>query len=57
MGNHYVYGLIGLQGILNCSKKTAIKHIKNNSIPHSRIGRKLIFDQQEVLESLKVKNK
>lgn len=50
----YVYGIVGLEQLLNCSHATAQK-IKNSGKLngcYSQVGRKLVFDADAVLKTL-----
>lgn len=49
----YVYGLDGLQKLLNCSKATALKLKQSGKIPYTQFGRKIAFDPDAVMEALK----
>ncbi len=46
-------GVQGLADILGCSTTTAHHWIKRGVIPHTRVGRILLFDEVEVLEALR----
>lgn len=48
----YVYGLAGLAKLLNCSHPTAQRIKDSGQIKYSQIGRKLIFDEDEVLKAM-----
>lgn len=54
--NKLIYGLHGLRNLLGCSHATAQK-IKNTKLKgcYSQVGRKIVFDQDKVLSTLKVK--
>lgn len=49
---HYVYGLSGLAALLNCSLPTAQRIKDSGKIPYSQVGRKLVFNAEEVLKAL-----
>lgn len=49
----YAYGIAGLAKIANCSLPTAQKLKNSGLIPFSQAGRKIIFDVDAVLLSLK----
>ncbi|WP_036691712.1 DUF3853 family protein [Pedobacter glucosidilyticus] len=52
-----VYGLKGLQELLNCSKFTAQKIKNSGKIPFISVGKKLAFNSEEVLQALTTKAK
>jgi excisionase family DNA binding protein len=57
IGQKYVYGLSGLAKLLGCSKPTAHKIKNSGKIPFAKIGKKFIFDEQKVLDSLSFKGR
>lgn len=46
---------LGVCELLKISQTTLTKRIKDGSIPHQRVGRKLLFSRKEVLEAIKNK--
>lgn len=48
----YVYGLLGLSQLLDCSRPTAQRIKDSGEIPYAQVGRKLVFDADAVLEAL-----
>jgi excisionase family DNA binding protein len=48
----YIYGISGLARLLNCSNPTAQRIKDSGKIPYTQVGRKLIFDSEEVLKAL-----
>jgi excisionase family DNA binding protein len=48
----YVYGLSGLAALLNCSLPTAQRIKDSGKIPYSQVGRKLVFNADEVLKAI-----
>ncbi len=50
------YGITGLAMILQCSKSTALKYFRQYKIPHRRIGKKVIFLHNEVMDAISTKN-
>ncbi len=48
-----VYGIAGLASILGCSVPTAQKLKNSGDIPFMQKGRKIVFDVDAVLQSLK----
>jgi excisionase family DNA binding protein len=42
-----------MAAILNRSPKTLRRHVNAESIPHTRLGKRLLFDAAEVLSYLK----
>lgn len=49
---NYVYGISGLARLLNCSNPTAQRIKDSGKIPYTQVGRKLVFDSDEVLKVL-----
>jgi hypothetical protein len=47
------YGLKGLSKIMGCSISTSLKLKKTGIIPFSQIGRKIIFNKQEVIKAIR----
>jgi hypothetical protein len=47
------YGIAGLAAILDCSVPTAQKLKNSGAVPYMQKGRKVVFDVDKVLESLK----
>jgi len=44
---------MGICKLLNISQTTLTKRLKEGGIPHSRVGRKLVFSKKEVLAAIK----
>jgi excisionase family DNA binding protein len=53
----YIYGLDGLAKLIGCSKATAHKIKNSGQIPFARIGRKFIFNEDNVMAALSVNGK
>jgi hypothetical protein len=55
----YVYGISGIQSLLNCSESSAKRLKKSGTIDEAIIqnGRKIIIDVEKALELLKNNNK
>jgi excisionase family DNA binding protein len=51
-GRNYIYGIAGLAGLLGCSNLTAQKIKNSGNIPFVQVGRKIIFDEDKVMEAL-----
>jgi excisionase family DNA binding protein len=47
-----IYGVDGLARLLNCSKPTAQRIKDSGKIPFMQLGRKIVFDEQAVLQAL-----
>ena len=54
LSRNFVYGIAGLAKIANCSLPTAQKLKNSGLIPFSQAGRKIIFDVDAVLQSIKM---
>jgi hypothetical protein len=48
----YEYGIAGLARILDCSMTTAQKWKNSGKVPYKQLGRKVIFDVQQVLDAV-----
>ncbi len=48
----YIYSIRGLAKFLNCSQVTAQKLKNEGQIKYRQIGRKVIFERQEVLKAM-----
>ncbi|GAB2554276.1 DUF3853 family protein [Spirosoma areae] len=48
----HIYGIDGLARLLNCSKPTAQRIKDSGKIPFTQVGRKIVFDQDQVLSAL-----
>ena len=48
----YIYSIKELAGLLNCSIPTAQKFKNEGKIPYKQMGRKLIFEVNEVLAAM-----
>lgn len=51
----YIYSIKGLAEFLSCSVPTAQKMKNLNLIPYSQIGRKVMFEEGEVLKAMRSK--
>ena len=51
----YIYSIKGLAEFLKCSVPTAQKMKNANLIPYRQVGRKVMFEETEVLNAMKSK--
>jgi excisionase family DNA binding protein len=48
----HIYGISGLARLLGCSNPTAQKIKNSGKIPFVQVGRKIIFNEDKVIEAL-----
>jgi hypothetical protein len=48
-----IHGIQGLADLLRCTRVTAQRYKAKGLIPYSQIGRKIFFDEDEVINALK----
>ena len=51
----FIYSIKGLAEFLKCSVPTAQKMKNNNLIPYRQVGRKVMFEEGEVLNAIRSK--
>ena len=51
----YIHGLDGLATFLKCSRVSAQRYKSSGLIPYSQTGRKIVFEEAEVLKAMQKK--